>query len=265
MFGLDSIGGTLGDIAGYFESSGDRDKAMQDLEKARQTYEGVDPKIAAQEAGPSGLPAAGAASRGAQMDALANLQRRYSQGGLDALSRANISQVEQENANAGRTAAAGAMEEANRRGTGGGGNAIVNAQVAGQNAANRNAQQTLTVAGQADQARLAATQGAGALAGDARGQDYQAATAQDAINRFNAGQRQGAEQSTAQNSLARAGGIAGGYNNQYTANMDQANRVRRLWGEGGQAAGSVANYFMPTPGGGGAPVDNWGTTGPGYT
>jgi hypothetical protein len=183
-FGLDSILGGVGDIAGYFAGSGDRDKAMQDLEKARKAYEGVDPNIKAQEAAASGLPAAGAGSRAAQMDALAALQRRYSQGGLDALTRARLARVQTDNSNAGRTAAAAAIEEANRRGTGAGGNAIVNAQVAGQQAANRNAQQTLDIAGQGEQLTAGATRDAANLAGQTRSQDYESAGAQDAINKF---------------------------------------------------------------------------------
>jgi hypothetical protein len=243
-FGLDSILGGVGDIAGYFAGSGDRDKAMQDLEKARKAYEGVDPNIKAQEAAASGLPAAGAGSRAAQMDALAALQRRYSQGGLDALTRARLARVQTDNSNAGRTAAAAAIEEANRRGTGAGGNAIVNAQVAGQQAANRNAQQTLDIAGQGEQLTAGATRDAANLSGQTRSQDYESAGAQDAINKFNASQRQGAEQATVGNSLDRAGGIAGGYRAQYGAQMDEAKRKQGLWGGVGRTAGGVANYFV---------------------
>jgi hypothetical protein len=192
MFGLDSLLGGIGDIAGYFAGSGDRDEAMRDLEKSRKGWEDIDPNIAAQEAGRSYFDNAGAGSSAAQNDILSQLRNKYNAGGLDALDRARLSEINQSTAQAGRGASEAAKDDAARRGMLNSASTLVAQQQAGQNAAQIGSNQGVQAAGMAEGARRAAMNQAGWMAGQMRSQDYEKAAAQDAIQRFNASQRQGA-------------------------------------------------------------------------
>jgi hypothetical protein len=249
------IFGGLGDIAGYFASDGERSDARAQLEKGRQGFAQLDPRIQAQETGPSAYASADPSTRAAQMSALSSLQNQYSQGGLDSIARANLADVQNQSNQQAHTQQAGIMEQANARGQGGGGNALVAQQLAGQQAAQRGSQQALQVAAQAQQGRQQALAGAAGIASGVRGQDYQSAGAQDAIARFNAQQRQGAAQDSYGNAFNRAAGMAGMSGQQYAAQMAEAKRTQDAWGGAGKMVGAGAdageNYLMNSGGGGG--------------
>lgn len=255
MFGLDSILGGIGDVAGYFAGQGDRQEGERDLERARKGYEDIDPNIAAQEAGRSNFDNAGTASSAAQNDILSQLRNKYNAGGLDALDRARLSEINQSTAQAGRGASEAAKDDAARRGMLNSASTLVAQQQAGQNAAQVGSNQGIQAAGMAEQARRAGMNQAGWMAGQMRSQDYEKAAAQDAIARFNASQRQGAEQATLHGKLARQGGIADIYGQQYGAKNASADRTQRLYGGIGRMAGGVANYFANPAAGAGLNVD----------
>jgi hypothetical protein len=244
MFGLDSLLGGIGDIAGYFAGGSDRESAQRDLERSRKGWEDIDPNIAAQETGPSAFNNAGVGSSAAQNDILSQLRNKYNSGGLDALDRARLSEINQSTAQAGRGASEAAKDDAARRGMLNSASTLVAQQNAGQHAAQVGAEQGVQAAGQAEGARRASMNQAGWMAGQMRSQDYEKAAAQDAIARFNASQRQGAATSTLHGKLARQGGISDVYGQQYGAKNAAADRTGRLYGGIGRMAGGVANYFV---------------------
>lgn len=238
--GADILGG-IGDFVGGLLGSGDRDDAMKYLEQARQGYQGLKPTIFAQQTGPSAYLSADPSTRAAQMDALANLRNQISQGGLDAVTRSNLAQIQAQNAQQANTSQAAVMDAAARRGMANSGNTLVAQQLAGQQAAQRNAMQGLQQGAIEQQNRMAAIQGEGNLAGGIRAQDYDRAAALDSINRFNASQRQGAEQSTFQNSLAQQNGVASGYGAQAAQKNGDAQKTQQMWGGIGRAVGAVGD------------------------
>lgn len=187
MFGPDDIADWL--------TGGNQEKALGEYDKARGVLEHVNP-----ETGASAYGSTDPATRAAQMDALASLKAKYTSGGLDAIDRARLGEINQNQTQAASTARAGATQDAARRGMFNSGNALVAAQIGGQQAVTQGSNQARDAAALAEASRLNEINQAGGLAGDVRGQDYQKASALDAIARFNAAQR-----------LARAGGVAGSY------------------------------------------------------
>jgi hypothetical protein len=244
MFGLDDIIGGIGDVAGYFAGGSDRESARNDLIRARQNWEDINPTINAQETGPSAFNNAGTDSRAAQMDILAQLRNKYSQGGLDALDRGRLAEINASTAQAGRAAGEAAKQDAARRGMLNSGNALVSQQVAGQGAAQVGSRAGVDAAAQAEAARRGALNQAGYIAGETRGQDYHRAAAQDAIQQFNARQRQGAQEATVGNQFRRAGGLQGSSEATAGAKYGDAARTQGLYGGIGRMAGSAANFFV---------------------
>lgn len=255
MFGLDDILGGIGDVAGYFAGQNDRNSARDAIDSARREWEGIDPTVNAEQTGPSAFENAGIDSRAAQMDVLSELRNKYKSGGLDALDRGRLAEIEARTAQAGRAASEGAKQDAARRGLLKGGVGLVAQMKGGQDAAQNASQAGVQAAAEAERARRASLGQAGYMAGEVRGQDYHKAAAQDAINQFNARQRQGAREATVGNQFRRAGGISGMAGQQYDAREADAARTGRLWGGVGRMAGSVGNFFAPDPTGGGG--EDW--------
>jgi hypothetical protein len=267
VFGLDDILGGVGDVAGYFASQGDRDAAQRDLENSRKGWEGIDPTIHAGQA-TSAFGAAGQDSTAKQNEIYSLLRQKIASGGLDALDRAKLNEINNSTLQAGQVAGAAAKDNAARHGLLNSGTALVAQQQAGQNAAQVGANQGVQAAGEAESARRGAMNQAGWMGGQMRSQDYEKAAAQDAIQKFNAAQRQGAATSTLQGKLARQGGISDVYSQQYGAKNAAADRTQKLWGGVGRMVGSVGNYFIPGAGEmGGADsfLKNDMTGGAGYT
>lgn len=127
----------------------------------------------------------------AQMAALSNLAKN---GGRNAASDANLAQIQQnENANAAGQRGA-IMQNAQARGMGGSGNSLLAQLSSSQNATNNQSARDLGVSGQEAQTAIQAGQGAAGIGAGLQQQNYaeqaNRAGAQDAIDKFNAGNSQ---------------------------------------------------------------------------
>lgn len=243
MAGLDDVLGGVGSIAGWFGGSGDRDAANQDIQNQIAAWKKLNPNINPALEGKSNLATVDPSTRAAQMDTLAQLRGQISQGGMDAIDRARVNDINNATVQAGKTAGAGAVQDAARRGLLNSATSVVAGQTAGQQAAQAGQQQGVQAAALAEQQRQNEITQQAQVAGATRGQDQTAAGAQDAIDKFNAQQTQGAAQQTFNNSATQAGGVSGAYGNQYSANMNNAQQLQNLGKAAGTAVGGVAKYF----------------------
>lgn len=257
---LGGVGGFVGDLAG----GGDRDQAMYDIEKARRQYEQLNPNMAGfhenmVQQGPSAYLSADPATRQAQMQAMSSMMNTANQGGLDAISRANLNDVQNQSAQQARAGQAAVMQDAARRGQANSNSSLVAQMLAGQQGAQQGAQNSLNVAAQAQANRNAALSGAANLGGAIRGQDYEKAAAQDAISRFNAQNATGinsrnmdrsmqAQQQTFNNGMAKAGGVAGGYYRQADQYNQNAENEKRRWSALGTGIGAVGDGIAKSQG-----------------
>ena len=135
------------------------------------------------------------------------LRNLYSEGGLDAQSKAALGEATQANAAAERGARGAITENAATRGVGGSGVEIMSQLANQQGAANRNRMAGTRVAADARTRAINALMGSANLAGDVRGQD-------SALAQFNASQR-----------LRKAGMQAGAYGD--VAGAEDAAGARR--------------------------------------
>lgn len=130
----------------------------------------------------------------AQMSALTKMQS-IGQDGLSAQDRLRVNDVRRNTAQDQQAADAAIMQSMNARGAGGSGVELAQRLISGQGQANRASQQGDSIAAMANQQALEAIMKSGQLGGDMRTQDFseqsRKAEAQDAINRFNAANRQG--------------------------------------------------------------------------
>lgn len=221
------------------------------------TLNGVQPQYAsASETGPSALDDIDINpeyndEQETQMSALDNLAKN---GGRNAASDAALAQIQsQENQNAkGQNDAI--LANANARGMGGSGAALIAQLNSQQNQQTNQNARDLGVAGQEANTALSAGQGASGIASNLEntsyGQAANAAAANDAINKFNAGQNtgiseynagvgnqaqqfnKGLQQQNFQNKLSKTAGIAGTNNNATNFSQNQANM-------GAQQAGNI--------------------------
>lgn len=252
-FGLDDILGNAGNIAGYFAGSGDRTAANNAILDSIDQYKKLNPTITASTAAPSAYGSLDPATRAAQMDTLAELRSQIGQGGMDALDKARVADIQNATTQAGKVASAGAVQDASRRGLANSATSLVSGQVAGQQAAQAGQQAGTQAAAMAEQMRQNEIQQQETAAAQTRQQDQSGAAAQDAINKFNASQTQTAAQDSFNNAATRAGGIAGGNTQNYNAQMADAQRLQGLGKAVGTTTGMVADYFAPqAPSGGGA-------------
>lgn len=238
---LEGIFGGIGDIVGGFAGNADREEAMRYLNNARLGYEQLRPDIAAQTVGRSELMGADPSTRAAQLDALTQLRDQYRSGGLDAMTRAQLAEIQGQNTQMAQGAQQAVLQDASRRGQLRSNASLSAAQLAGQQQAQRSATQSVQAQGIGQQNRMNAIHGAAGLAGNIRGQDYERAAAQDAVARFNASQRQGAQQASFGNSLARQQGVAGAAGAQADHKNADAQRTQRMWGGLGRAVGGVGD------------------------
>lgn len=238
---ISDITGGIGDVAGLFGGDGDINDAQNDYRKEREGYEGLSPNINYSDI------ASDPQGRAAQMDALAQLQNQYRSGGLDAIDRGKLNDINinsNQVANQNRQAVAqGAM----RQGNWNGGNALVSQQLAGQQAANMANYQGVQAGSQALQNRQRAVGGAaevGGAVGDAR----------DMISRFNATNRLNAQQMSFQNAMARQNGISRGYENEAAGSYGMADRTQRKGKAIGQGIGAIGDGINAAGGFGGGPA-----------
>lgn len=210
----------------------------------------------------------------AQMEALSSLQDIGQNKGLTDMDRAQLSQIQGQEQTAARGAREAILQNAAQRGVGGSGMELLAQLQNAQDSATRQSARDTSVAGMAQQRALQALQGAGQLGGQIGqqefGQQAQIAAANDAINQFNAANRNktnmfnvqnaneaqkynlqkeldvnklntdiknqqaqanaGAIQQATQNQLAKAGGLAGASNNIAQADMARGQANTNMFG-----------------------------------
>lgn len=127
--------------------------------------------------------------RSAQMQSLKKLQDIGNQGGLDAVDRAQLNQIQNQVNNQNASNRASVLQSYAQRGMGGSGLEQAAQLMGSQAASGTAADQGFNVAAQAQQRALQAIQGAGQMGSSMEqqqfGEEAQKAQAQDAINRFN--------------------------------------------------------------------------------
>jgi polyhydroxyalkanoate synthesis regulator phasin len=125
----------------------------------------------------------------AQMEALTQLQDIGQNKGLTDMDRAQLAQIQGEEAAQSRGAREAILQNAQARGMGGSGLEMLSQMKNQQDSATRQSGRDTQVAGMAQQRALQAIQGAGQLGGQIGAQDFgqqaQIAAAKDAINQFN--------------------------------------------------------------------------------
>lgn len=146
--------------------------------------------------------------KGAQMNALSELERIGTEGGLTDADKARLGMISRNVATEDRGRREAILQNAAERGVGGSGLELVNQLVSSQSAADRAAMEGADVAARAEERALTALMNAGQLGGDIRSQDFAekkaVSDAQDAINRFNTAQRTDARRyNTDQRNLAK--------------------------------------------------------------
>lgn len=207
---------TLQDVAhklGFGKSDAQK-AADQELAAAKAKYDALNPPtltpmeaVLASATGASAMDQAPTAYndisvdpayKEAQLEQLGALRNLAARGGHDAASDANLAQIQQaENANA-RGQRDAILQAAAARGMGGSGAALLAQLNASQNATNNQSMQDMDVLGQRQNTALQAGANAANIAANMQNTDYaqaaNRAAAQDAINRFNAGQQTGINQ-----------------------------------------------------------------------
>lgn len=132
--------------------------------------------------------------RADQVDVLSSLDDQINQGGLDAQARANLFDTEQQIATQARGARGAITADAQARGLGNSDLAFTQQAIADQAAATRGAASGVNIAALAEERKAQALRDKASLAANLRSADYQKsasqAAAEDAINRFNAANRQ---------------------------------------------------------------------------
>lgn len=235
------IAGGIGDTVGGIIAQGDANDAQDYYRKEREGYEGLGPNIDYQDI------ASDPAGRAAQMDALSQLQNQYRSGGLDAIDRAKLADINNNSNQLAEQNRQAVAQGAMRQGNWNSGNALVSQQLAGQQAANMANYQGIQAGSQALQNRQRAIGGAAEIGGNV-------ADARDMISRFNATNRLQAQQMSFNNALARQNGISRGYENQAGGAYEQADRTQRKAGSIGRTIGAggdaAAAAFGGPPGAG---------------
>lgn len=211
-------------------------------------------RVVAQQRGPSAMQgiARDEQLRGKQLESLGGLQDIIDQGGntLDdrVSEEAAISQAD----SADRRKRAGIASEMQQRGQLDGGARMVMDNMSAQDAANRGRQSGQESAARAQQRKMQALESLGHGAGALRGEDFSEASskaqAQDAIDAWNAGSRQqadqynkGLNQQQFNNQVTKVTGQQAGANNLAGAFGAQADLVRGQGAAMGQAAGQFVN------------------------
>lgn len=243
---MGGAGNAAGSLLGYWLTSGDRSAAQGDYEKAEQGFAGLDPNIAAQTAGPSSFDSISIdpKDRAAQLGALTQLENIYKSGGLDASTKAQLQSVDQDTSRQAKAMDSTVANNMSQRGLGSSGASFAQQESNDQAAANREGQAGTQALAMGQGNKMAALQGASSIGSNLQSQDYgQAASraaAEDAISKFNANQKQGAEEQTFTNSLGKQQGEAGALDAMAGNRSDQAKQEQGVTAGVGQAAGSVA-------------------------
>ncbi len=133
-------------------------------------------------------------AKSAQLQALQQLQGISTQGGMTATDKAQLGDIQSQQAQAERGTRGAIQQNAAERGISGSGLDLASEMANQQGSATRGNQAGLDVAAQAQQRALQAIQASGQLGGQIEGQNFgeaaSKATAADAINKFNTQNRQ---------------------------------------------------------------------------
>ncbi len=194
--------------AGFGKSQAQKD-ADANLDAAKQAYSELEPPdltrqnpeyMQTSDAGDTefGGISLNPQDRQVQLDQIGALRSLQQNGGRSAAGDADLAQIQGNAAAAARGQRDAIVANANARGMGGSGASLLAQLDASQNQTNNQSMQDMQVAGQDQQNALAAGMGAAQLGSNMQQQDYSQqankAAAQDAINKFNSGQKTQANQ-----------------------------------------------------------------------
>lgn len=259
--GVTAGGGLLGSLFGELFSAGDRWQARQAIERAMRGLQEVDDPVLrqmqAEQLGPSAYEdiRVDPALEGAQYGALGELDRIAQGGGLTLEDKVNLNQIEREQAQQNQARRQGILNLLARQGVNTGGASVAMQLGGAREQAERAA---LAGANTAADARRRATEAVlkrGQLAGQQRGQSFQEqdrrAAARDAIARYNASAREGAQrynlgipQQQFNNQMQRAQAIANASNGQAGFYQSQADRTRGMASDIGTGLGMATGAFL---------------------
>jgi len=235
-------GGTiLGGEYGNWASKGDREKSGRILRESRNMWAGMElPDIEKQELdldsyGDPQLEKAilqgstalndislDPSTRNAQAQALARLQGIASEGGMDSIDRARMADIMSQATGMAKGQRDAISQNLQARGMAGSGLEMVQQQMANQNAAQLANTGGLQTSADAQRRALDALMNSATLGGQMRTQDYGIASdkarAQDAINAFNTGSKQGIQERNVGRTNATALGNTDLRNQQQVAN-----------------------------------------------
>lgn len=230
MGSLADIGGALGGgIAGMFgnDGSGDAEKFYKDLVAK---YGALNPNLQSQQADSNGAGSSG------QGDVLKELQSTYRNGGLDPIAKEQLAEANTSTERTAQSLDQGIQQRAQAQGQGNSGVTAALQEQAGQGAAERGAAAGRGAAATGYANRMGALGAAGNLSSNMRGAD-------DAISKFNASMRMGAQQGSFDNSMRQLGGEGGAYGAAYGAQKEgHANSVDN-WAGVGQGVGGLGDYL----------------------
>ena len=207
------------------------------LEEALAGYRALqNPDINQQLIGQSSLDTMDPTARNATLAALQQMQGVATQGGMTAIDKSRLQQIQDQTATQARGAREAIAENAAQRGIGGSGFELAQSMLGQQAASDSAARQAVDVNSAAQQRALQAMQQTGQLGGQINAQDMAKANALDAIKEFNTGVRQ----QQYENDFNKAQGMAGVYGNQANLEQERLNRQNQWIGGG---LGAVSNMF----------------------
>jgi len=247
----DPLSDLLGGVFGLFGGGAERERANQLVQSGQSALAGANPDIAIQTLGPSAFEnlSVDPSTREAMMSALGNYKDIISNGGLNAEDRANLAEIQNQQAGQTNAALQGLQESAARRGQAASPLAAQRAAVS--SGANTAAMQGLGAAAQGEANRRAALGNYAQLAGGIHAQDYgeaaNRAAQQDLVNRLNWQNRQSQMQQNFQNRL----GLAGGYGNLSSVQQGNAAQATGAYGAAGRGIGSAGGSILSAFGGDG--------------
>jgi hypothetical protein len=241
--GIAAAGGLLGQLL----SGASRDEANRILMSVRDAYGRIDPakvkQMAVEKLGPSALEGLQAGPEYAAMgDSLNRLGQEVQAGGMGIQDRAAMNEALDTVGQQERAQREGIMDRFNARGAGGSSQNLLAQLVAQQGGAQRAQRAGMDAAGNAQARYWDAVRQRAQLGSSMLGHREKAAEAKDAINRWNAANRQDTarynnslEQQRFSNDLARVQGQAGASGalaNQQNANADRTQQTFADYGKG---------------------------------
>lgn len=235
-----SIDDIMNAISGYSDIQGD--------EKRKQAYEylkdleniGYTPEML----GDTEINKIDPETRNAQIQALRSLQNLYAKGGMDEASKLATLEAQNRANQENRSNQMAIQANMAQRGIGGSGLEYANALLGSQQSAQTRALAGTQIANDARTRALNALAQSAQMGSNIRGQDTAAASAQDAINRFNAAQKTSAAEAAARNKSDIGKMRYQSLYNEGTENYNKGEEGRKAIGSGiSGIAGMVASAY----------------------